>query len=112
MAARAARSGEGERRSELPGAAGLPKVERRRRPGSQLKALRRSRRGLAGGPAGGDGAGGERALRGDGAGPRQAPPPTGDPGSRTPADPALGDFRAETKEKEKKKKAGRGGDLR
>lgn len=53
MAARAPRSGEGERRSELLSAAGLPKVERRRRPGSQLKALRRSRRGLAGGREGG-----------------------------------------------------------
>lgn len=48
MAARVPRSGEGKRRSELPRAAGLPKVERRRCPGSQLKALRRSRRELAG----------------------------------------------------------------
>lgn len=70
MAARAPRSGEGEQRSELPSTAGIPKVERRRRPGSQLKALRRSRRGLAGGRAGG---GGGAAGRRGGAGPGSAP---------------------------------------
>lgn len=109
MAARAPRTGEGKRMSELPRAAGSRKVERRRRPGSQPKALRRSGRGLAGRRPGGDQAGGERALRVDGAGPGQAPPPMGDPGTRTPADPALGDFQSERKEKRKK---GRGGDLR
>lgn len=90
MAARAPRTGEGKRMSELPRAAGSRKVERRRRrPGSQPKALRRSGRGLAGRRTGGDQAGGEGALRVDGAGPGQAPPPTGDPGTGTLVDPAL-----------------------
>lgn len=57
MAARAPRSGEGVSGVvSFPEPPGSPKVERRRccrrrRPGSKLKALRRSRRGLAGGRA-------------------------------------------------------------
>lgn len=103
MAARAPWTGEGKQMSELPRAASSRKVERRRRPGSQQKALRRSGRGLPGRRTGGDQAGGEGALRVDGAGPGQAPPPTGDPGTGTPADPALGDFQWKEKRKEKER---------
>lgn len=86
MAARAPRTGEGERMSELPSAAGSRKVGRRRRPGSQQKALRRSGRGLPGGRADGrrpGGRGGGAAGRRGGTGPRSAPQQeTREPGLR------------------------------
>ena len=111
MAARAPRPGEGASGGvSLPEPPGSPKVERRRRrPSSQLKALRRSRRGLAGGRAGGRGAR-EGALRADGAGLGRAPPPPSALGTRTPRDPAVGAFNTERKDKRKRKKDG--GDLR
>jgi hypothetical protein len=80
MAARASRLGAsasgGVSFPELPGS---PKVERRRRPGSQPKALRRSGAGWPGGRAGGTA--GEGALRAYGAGLGWAPPPPRDQGN-------------------------------
>lgn len=111
MAARDPRSDEGASGGvSFPEPPGSPKVERRRRrrPGSQPKALRRSRRGLADGRAGGRAgvrACREGALRADGAGPGRAPPPPRAQGTRTPRDPGrsgLSKRKGERKEKERK----------
>lgn len=77
-----------------------PKVKRRR-PGSQRKALRRSCRWLAGWRAGGPDREGE--LRADGAGLGRAPPPPKDLGTWIARARAVSTFKAEQKEKKKKR---------
>lgn len=69
----------------MPKPRGSPKVKRRR-PGSQPKALRRSRRWLAGWRAGRTGRG---ELRADGAGLGRAPPPPKDLGTWIASDRAV-----------------------